>query len=255
MLKKLPLLFLVISTTIAQAQDYVITLRNDTVRGTVDVYSYGPVDRLEVRNGKKKTQFTVMEIREASIGGTIYKGVKGNDGIRIMKLIKPGYVSQYRARTPNSITYDVPYLVKMDGNAIEIPNISFKKMMASFMSDCPAVKSKIESGVYSKKDLEILVNDYNNCIISQTKALLQEPPVSATDPVLVAIDSLKEKISKDNNLKSGKDAIDVLTDISGKVKNKQPVPNYLSEGLKSILKDSPEYQKDLDNLFTLIQKR
>ncbi len=236
-----------------QAQDYVVTPKNDTIQGKADILTYDIYDRVEVKEGKKKVHFTAMQVKALVIKNEIYHTVRIEKGYRFLKLTSPGYVSRYLAQSTSG-AYDIEYLVRRDGSAIQVPNFSFKKVMGNFLSDCSTIQKKIEKDELNRKKLDQLLREYNLCIENQTQtAVLTTPIVSAEDPLLIAIISLRSKLEMNPGFPSKKDALDLLGDLSGKVRNKQPVPNYLSEGLKDYLKDIPAYQADLDNIISLLK--
>ena len=51
-----------------------------------------------------------------------------------------------------------------------------------------------------------------------------------------------------------KDAQDILKDIQSKVMKNESVPNYLIDGLKSSLANTPSLAKDVDVFITLLKK-
>jgi len=67
-------------------------------------------------------------------------------------------------------SYEVSeYYVLREGETLAMPLItariskSFKHRASNFFSDCPVLVSKIQDRTYRKKDIEKVVQDYNNC--------------------------------------------------------------------------------------------
>ena len=178
----------------------------------------------------------------------------------MMKLITRGHLSLYKGRRSNqygnNYGYDVQYLVKRDGSVLEEPNIGFRKLMIRFLDDCKSLEEKIEKENLVKKDIDRIITLYNDCIERQTRqTLIETPPsVDPSDPALVALGELKSKLEASQPA-TQKDAVDILNDMSNKVKSHQAVPNYLIESLKGILKDSPEYQSDVEKVTSLLAKK
>ncbi|HRI80624.1 MAG TPA: hypothetical protein PLR06_13920 [Cyclobacteriaceae bacterium] len=256
MMKKFLILVSLFFARSIQGQDLVVTVKNDTLRGTARILSYDFIDRIEIQANaeKKKTSLTAVQVRAVVIKQEVFNPVKTDKGYKMMKLVEGGYVSKYLARS-SSNSFDTDYLVLNNGQATEIPNISFKRIMEEFLKDCSSIKKIIETNDYKRKDLDEILKQYNQCIENQTHNIQpQASVVSNQDPLVVTLSELENKISKDNELPSRKDALDVVQDISTKVKNGQKVPNYLIEGLKDFLKDSPAYQSDLENLTALLKK-
>ena len=257
-MKKSLSIILFLGSWVAQAQDYVVTLKNDTLKGVAKISDYDVIDRIDLMDQKKKNHFTAIQVRTLFMNREIFNPIRTDDGYRMMKLAKAGYLSLYKGRRPNSSAsdpsnYDVSYLIKRGGSVIELPNLTFKKAMIDFLKDCNIMKEKIEKENLGKKDLDQIITDYNNCIENQTHPT-PIALVSSSDPTLIALGKLKTKLEA-SQLSSKKDAVDILNDMSDKVRGNQPVPNYLMEGLKGLLKDAPEYQSDLEKILSLLTKK
>ena len=85
--------------------------------------------------------------------GEVFQPVKGPYGYTFMKLVKSGYLSLLSFQPENQSSYDGMWLLKKDGDGIEVPNLTFEKGMKKFLSDCPALVKKIDNDVYNKKRL------------------------------------------------------------------------------------------------------
>ena len=259
-MKRAPLIILFLCSWLVQAQDYVVTAKNDTLIGIATIYDYDIIDRVELVKDQKKNNFTAIQVKGVFMKGEMYHPIRTENGYRMMKLIRYGHLSLYKGRRSNqygnSYGYDVQYLVKRDGNVLEEPNIGFKKLMIRFLDDCKSLEDKMTKENLAKKDIDRIITLYNACIESQTwQKLVETPPsVDPSDPALVALGELKSKLEA-SQLATQKDAIDILNDMSNKVKSHQAVPNYLIESLKGILKDSPEYQSDVEKVTSLLAKK
>lgn len=226
-------------------QDYAVTLRGDTLRGEVRILTYDMMDRVQVITLKGKESFTAVQIRMVSIEGKTYQPVKIDTNIRMMQLLTPGFLSLYGFRMNNQMTYDGRYLVKLGGRSMELPNLTFKKTMAAFLEECPAVVEKISSGTWTKKHLDSILVSYNACVAE--RSIPAKP-----NEGLVKLNALKQKIEA-SDLANKKDALDIVSDLSQKVGKKESVPNYLIEGLKSYLNGKPELAADLDEVLKIIK--
>jgi len=238
--------------------DYVITLKSDTVKGDVRILSYDQVDRVQVANKGKKEFFTALEVLIVRIGGESYKSVKIDNSIRLMKILKSGYLSLYGFKLPNQSGYDGRYLVKLDGTSMEMPNLGFKKVLSGFLDECNAVSERIKKGELGKSKIEEIIDLYNECL-SQSKAVVAvapEPLTSETsDKAMLkeAIQALMTRI-QEQDFSTREDALDILRDIQSKVNRDENVPNYLLDGLRSTLKDQAALADDLDKLISLFKK-
>jgi len=246
------LVVLMILTASAQAQTgYVITSKADTLYGKVRIMSYDQLDRVQLEVDKKKQTFSALQVLTVSIDSQIYKPVQYEKKIFLMKLLKSGYLSLYAFQIETQTSYDGRFLVKLDGKSLELPNLTFKKSMENFLEDCKPTAAKIKSGELTKKDIDKIIDDYNDCMKNQglNPPLVVEP----SNETLQTIESLIKKIDAEE-FPSKKDALDLLRDIQGKVSKNEPVPNYLSEGLKSYLSAVPTLTEDLNKLLALLQK-
>lgn len=242
---------LVVST--ALAQDYVVTLKGDTLKGTVRLLSFGKLDQVEVKGEGKKKLLTALEARTVFHRNETYHTVPlEGDGLRYMKLIKGGYLSLYRFRMPSQVTFDGVYLYKRTGKGIELPNLTFKKAVADFLEDCELVRNKIKEGTLGKRDIEAIVVEYNRCLDtkSETPVVIAE---EKTDKVIF-MDSLINRLESAEDFATRKDAIDILKDIRNKSSRNENIANYLIEGLKSNLAGQSAFAEDLEKVIASLQK-
>jgi len=251
MVRTLAALMLIAISANAQT-NYVITSKADTLYGKVRILSYDQLDRVQVEAGKKKEIFTALQVLSVSIDSQVYKPVQYEKKIYLMKQVKSGYLSLYAFRMENQSSYDGRFLVKLDGSTLEVPNITFKKWMENFLEDCKSTAEKIKSGELTKKDIEKIIDDYNDCMKNQG-SITPAPVVETGNDTLQMIESLRKKIEAEE-FPSKKDALDLLRDIQGKVSKNESVPNYLTEGLKSYLSSVPALTEDLNKLLGLLQK-
>lgn len=225
---------------LGNAQDYVVTLKGDTVRGTIRIFSFGPEKKVQVvTSDKKKNTFPIFQVRSFVKDDENYSPVKGPDGYAFMKVLKEGYLTLYAFQRQNQVNYDGQYLLKKDGSGIEVPNLTFKKTIVKYLSECSDVTAKIENGDLSKTDIEKIVEEYNACISANsarfTNSLTRQKEQSRK---ISAWDVLEEKVSAKTDFEGKTDALDMITEIKNKIKKQERVPNFMIEGLKSSLKDS-----------------
>ena len=221
----------------ADAQDYVVTSKGDTLMGEVKPLFYGVDKKVQLnQEGKKKVVYPMFQVRSFLYKGELYQPVKGPDGYTFMKLQKSGYLSLYSYQLPNQVTFDGQYLLKLDGKGTEVPNISFKKAMEKFLSDCPSVAGKIDNGDFSKRDLHKIIDEYNACINANTvdhgKVIAEQ---QINQEVIGVWDVLEGKVKAEPDFEGKSNALDMIAEIKGKVARSEKVPNFLVEGLKSTL--------------------
>ncbi|HLZ16092.1 MAG TPA: hypothetical protein VKQ08_03595 [Cyclobacteriaceae bacterium] len=235
--------------------NYVVTAKGDTLRGELKLFSYDLIDRIQVTDLSKRATYSALQIRSINMDGATYRPERNENAIRFMKVLKDGFLSYY-AFTSSQNMWDGRYLKKKDGTGIEVPNLGFKKILARFLGDCKEISDRIDRGEFSKKDVEQIVDLYNVCLQAKTEALVRNPkPVSVVVDIdkALAVKNLVTKVEAENFL-TKKDALDVLRDIQSKVSKNEAIPNYLIEGLKSYLADTPTLTNDLDALVALLKK-
>lgn len=237
----------------SSAQDFLVTTKGDTLFGTLKVL-YGPDKKVQVvQKGKSKTTFPMFQVSHFNQEGETFKPVKGPAGYAFMKLIKSGYLSLYFFQLENQTTYDGMFLVKKDGQSLEVPNLNFKKMLKGFMSDCPDIAVKIDQGEYPKKDLERLIDDYNACIENKSVSLQKATAATAEQTKKInSWDVLEEKVKAQPEFEGKTNALEMITEIKSKISKGEKVPNFLLEGLKSSL-PQPELQEYLQNALAEIK--
>jgi hypothetical protein len=249
---RLHLVVLITMAGYAQAQDYVVTLKGDTLRGATKILTYNKLDKVEIRVDGKKKVFSALEARTVASKNALYHTVQlPGTGIMYMKLLRKGYLSLYGFRLPNQVAYDGLYLRKLDGQSMEVPNLTFKKSMSEFLSDCESLKEKLKSGEYGKRDLEKIVDAYNECRETQPKKPVE--PVAVVDDKIQYMDELLKKL-EGSDFATQKDAVDILKDIRNKSAKGETIPNYLLEGFKSSVAGQSGLAEDLQKLISLLQK-
>lgn len=230
---------LALSAHLADAQDYVLTARGDSLTGDVRPMLYGPEQKVQlVSEDREKTTFSIFQVREFSSDGEIYHPVRGEKGYQFMKLVKPGYLALYAYQMENQTRFDGLYLKKLDGESLVVPNLGFKKYMARFLEDCPAVVTQIEEGDLGKKDVPDIVDVYNACVQARTA---DHDRIIATreqqSTKISAWSTLEEKI-REKDFTEKKDALEMVAEIRKKIQRQESIPNFLLEGLKNSLRST-----------------
>lgn len=226
--------------------DYLITNRGDSITGEFKLLFYGPEKKVQVKNENKKV-YSILETRYFSYKDELYYPIKSPYGYQFMKMVVPGYASLYTFQQPNQSSYDGLFIAKADGQSMEVPNLSFKKNMTKFFDDCGDVSARIESGELSKKNLEEIIALYNTCIEGKTKTLAKERTKQREAAVIVnSWDALAGKIKATPEFEGQTNALEMINDIKGKVSRNEKVPNYVKEGLKSILSSQEDIKDSLE---------
>lgn len=233
----------------SHAQDYVVPLRGDTIYGSVRPTGTGAGQRVLVtpEEGKKQS-FGVVEVRQFKFKDEVYRPVKGLDGYTFMKLLRDGYLALYAFQPPNQSSYDGRFLLRKDGSGMEVPNLTFKKSLSKFLGDCPAVIAKVEAGELNKRDLEAIVDEYNNCVTKNTTNVAVE--IQKLNP----LDALEQKVKGKEEFAGRSDALDMIAEIKKKVQAREKVPNFMLEGLKNALSSQTDLTTELDTALKELTK-
>jgi hypothetical protein len=227
--------------------DQVVTIKGETLTGTLKPLAFGPDKKIQVTDAdKKKTTVPLLQVKYYTFKGDTYRPVKGPQGYTFMKVLKDGYATLYAFQMENQTSYDGRFLVKKDGESTEIPNLSFKKIMTRFLDDCEEVSAKVDNGVLSKKDIDQIIDEYNQCIEQRTAA--REKAVATRVEAVKKIstwDVLEEKVKGYPAFEGKESALEMITEIKNKIARGEKVPNFLTSGLKSSLT-----QQDLQEALT-----
>jgi len=235
--------------SIASAQvDYVVTVKGDTIHGKIKYLNFGAEKSVQITlSDKKKKVYPILQTKAFQLDSVIYNPVRTPQGYTYMKLLKGGYLSLYAFQIENQSTWDGRFLVKKDGSSKEVPNIGFKKILSQFLSECPSVVSKIESGELSKTKINEIIDAYNACIQTNTTNQNKAEVVSQEKTEKVNHwTELETAIKNGNEFESRADALDMIAEVKSKISRGEKVPKFISEGLKGLLNDQPAYTELLN---------
>jgi hypothetical protein len=234
-------------------QDYIVTMKGDTLRGEARIQSYDLMDRVQHVNGRKKTTYTAVQVRQLSMNSELYAPVKLDNAIRMMKVIRSGFLSLYSFRYPNQMSYDGRLLVKMGTTSQEVPNIGFKRFIGSLVEDCPEVAEKVDAGEFTRNNVEELVDTYNKCVAANQERRFESVTEKKSNPTIDFAEELRTRVNA-SDLTTKTEVNDLLNSITEKVKRNEPVPVYMKEGLKGYLSQREDFKADADQLILLLDK-
>jgi hypothetical protein len=231
----------------AYAQDYVLSIKGDSLPGNVKAFNYGSEKKVQITGSdKKKTTIPLFQVKSFYIDGVKFVPAKGPTGYVFMKVVKEGYLSLLSFQIENQTSYDGRFLLKKDGQGVEVPNLTFKKTLRTFLRDCETVSTRIESGEFSRNDLETVIDEYNRCItgkqIEVTKEITQRREQTAK---LNPWEALELKVKNASSLEGKDNALEMITEIKGKISRAEKVPNFMVDGLRNIL-NTPDLQPELE---------
>jgi hypothetical protein len=247
------ILFMLVYQCSQAQEDYLVTTRGDTVRGELKLLFYGPEKKIQVKSESGKELYSILNTKTFFYGGDYYRPAKSPDGYVFMKIIKSGYLSILAFQVEKASTYDGRFLLKADGQGLEVPNLGFKKQVAKFLGDCESVSYKLENDVYGKKDLEKIVDEYNACIEGKsaqtTQAITREKDAGVKSNTW---DTLIEKINQHPDFEGKSTALEMATDIKSRVQRGEKVPNFVIDGLKKTLDEQSELKPVLEQALSEI---
>jgi hypothetical protein len=243
------LLLLTLLSVTAHAQDYLVTNKGDTLRGSITLQLNGKIETAVVK-GEKRTSVSAINTRVVLLDGKTYKPVQFNSNVQFMQVLVDGYLSLYGFQPPNIMAYDGRLLRKRDGKQIEVPSLGFKKQMSSFLSDYETLVSKIQEGELGQKDLQDIIKQYNDFISGNSGTPMPvESKLQSTQEItkLDLLKALRSEVEK-SDIASRQDALDILTDWQEKMQNGKPVMPYMLKTLKSALSSREDLLTKLDEM-------
>jgi hypothetical protein len=224
----------------AGAQDFLITTRGDSVAGETRLLMHSSEKKVVITDTeKKKTTYSIFQIRKFSSRNEMYVPVRTTTGYTFMKVVKPGYLSLLNYQLENQVVFQGEYLLRQDGQGMEVPNLAFKKNIAKFLADCPEVVQRIEAGELGKSKIELIVDEYNTCVAKRTAQQMQASvEQTAVQDKLSVWNSLESKIKAKEEFAGKQDALEMVAEIKSKINRNEKVPGFIIEGLRSSLAEA-----------------
>jgi hypothetical protein len=224
-----------------RAQDAVITTAADTLFGEVKLLGYLKPPKVQIAEKTLKTEkgkkrvLAISEVKRFIMAQETYDPVQGPDGIVFMKLEEEGYLSLYAYQPEGQLLYDAHLLVKKDGSRMPVPSMNFRNAMRSFLSECPDVVMKIEDKTYSRDDLPVIISEYNKCMRQHGEDRRRAIAYREFYARKVAPwDTLQSRVER-LQFEEGKDVLEMINDVKGKLKRSEPVPKFLVNSLRENL--------------------
>lgn len=241
------LLILLLMYHCSAAQDFLVTVTGDTVRGDVRPLLFGLDKKVQVRTDNDKEIYSLFQTRFYSVDNVSYYPVKAPYGYTFMELVKSGYLSMFRFQPENSSIFSATYLKKADGTGIELPNLGFKKQMTEFLADCEEISARVESGELKKSDIDEIVDGYNACIQKRTANVKQdiEQHFEAKSTLSVWED-LEQAVRTGDDFENRGTVLEMISDVRNRINRKEKVPNFILEGLQSALDGKPDLAERLN---------
>lgn len=217
--------------------DYLVLTKGDTLYGKVTHLNYGKEQKVQlIDSDDKKTVYSMLQVKGFQLKNESYHLIKMYDLYAYMKPETIGYLSLYSFQRENQVTWDGKFLFKVDGQGIEVPNLAFKKKMASFISECPELSEEVDAGTLSRKDLDEIISKFNECIDKRTSTLTHTPSVTQiSNEELEAWNTLESNVRSTENLESKESILEMIAEVRSKTKRGEKIPNFIIDGLKKSL--------------------
>lgn len=248
-------LILALFTTLAIAQsDEVYLTSGDTLKGKVDILLPSDFfEEIQVKTEDNKRRLKSFQMLGFKTNDQKYKVIKFGDKYRIMEELISGYLGLYRFRTENSYDFGSRFLYKATNEGIEVPNITFKKTVANFLSECPSVQTGVRDKTYKNSNIEDMVAAFNACLNDKPQSSStenEEKVVLKVSKELDLIQSISKKLNKEG---INDDLSTLLKDLESKISRGEKVPGYLVSALRENTQDYKSVSKDVKALLDLLK--
>lgn len=249
------LLFLIILgiSTNAVSQDFVVTAKGDTLKGKVKLLVHAFDHRVQIQSAdKQKTTLPILQVKTVFTENERFDPVKFNNKYSFMKLLKEGYLSLYGFQLEKQLTYDGRYLLKKDGQGMEVPNFGFKKNMSSFLSECETLSAAIDNGDHKRSDLDKIIDEFNACIEKNTTIALSTTVVPLNTTKLSVWNDLETNV-KSSSISAKADALEMISDVKVRVSKGEKLPKFLVQGLTTALAENTDLATELEKALKSIE--
>jgi Golgi nucleoside diphosphatase len=144
-------------------------------------------------------------------------------------------------------------LIRADGDYVTFSNMAFKKRVSEFLADCEAVKVNFEDGKYKIKDLDQVLDDYNDCVDVRTKEriIIANNKIATSEEnttKITEVDSLIVSVKASEKLPDQSEVLDMLNDVRQKLSDNEAIPSYLAGALKGALEKEDDLLAQLETI-------
>ncbi len=252
-MRGLTLLLILLGAFTSYAQDQLVTVKGDTLTGKIDIlFPEDLYEEILFENDSEKKRMKAFEFQSLTVDGENYRTIKLRDKYRIMKLEKEGYLSLYLFRVDNNYAFSGLYAYRVDGSGIEVPNMMFKKTMSKFLDGCNSVNLALEEGKFKRKDIEQLVDAYNDCIELNTTEQFAGRQAIMNSNVDTEILTQANAVLKDAQEMGDSDLVSMLNDVIRKLQTGDEVPSYLKKAIEDHVTESHALHQQVTGLLSII---
>ena len=254
------------------AQDYLITTSGDSIAGKMSLgINAAGREYVVMKEGRKKSRHELLRVqRIVTQKDGLIVPLQIDSKYKFGKVISKGYLSHYKYTREGSTEYFTEnFIQKMDGSGLVVTNLGFTNQVSRFLNDCINVSEAVKEKRYTRKNLAELIVAYNDCV--NQKGLVSEAAIEqkaledraqakieqkekdkqqATKDVEALISDFLTLLEYSDKVSGKEDVKAMFSDVAGKIRRKESVPNYLKKGLE----DAIEKDSQLTALLTKILK-
>ncbi|MEM0939124.1 MAG: hypothetical protein AAF600_04050 [Bacteroidota bacterium] len=206
------ILFSIVSISTIAQEDYIVTIRKDTVYGDARIVSVNYPDKVILRKNDGKKEYQSFQVQTINIDGEFYDPIIYQNKRTIARRVIKGSLSYYKIRPPDHYEFYKEILLKENLESTEIPNISFRKMISGFLSECIELQKQINDRIFTKNNIREIVHFYNNdCQPDEPPEQMAQKAETQTDLLDLAV---------------------LVTDIYKKKEAGDPIPHYMIKSLE-----------------------
>lgn len=141
--------------------------------------NYGDVITYKVHQDADESQVGSIYIKSIRIASKYIENINLGKKERLATVILTGKLTLFNyvetqkgeaVKIPNSnggmyapIKVMVHYIIKSNNKYAEVKESSFETDLKNFLSDCPAIISKLENHEYAFADIPVIIEQYNSC--------------------------------------------------------------------------------------------
>jgi len=275
-------LILCCSVVHLDAQDqYIVKLNSDTLRGKLQINPLRDNSTTMFFRHEDGSKENIRPIRISYVyydEETQFRSIPFFNQRIFMQIVKEdrnlSYYHYIHKRDNSIATSKV--LAKPDGEVLELSALAFNKQVSDFLSDCPEVNARLEAREYKYKDLDNLIEDYNNCDIQVVSASSQNRNKSEANTIedanaesaaviaeknqdssqadskkqqkLGQIDAFRKHLMGLDDFDHTRDVLEWLTDVEDRVRLDSEIPNYLWSSLAAMTTGNEPLQQQASEL-------
>lgn len=245
------LVICLISISNLAAQDSLFTTRGEAFYGKVMLYKNRfQQEEVSMKIDKKKRTFRIVEIERYVQEGEAYKSIFALGAYKIGKVISENeYLSQY-LYMPTGYGKRAPFsqiiLIKKNGNYLDLPkSIGFSSSVSQYLDNCPTVSQKVKDRTLGRKDIEVIIAEYNGCMAVKTEVGID------LDTFKGKVTVFRLKLQESAKVNNKKAVRAMLKDFETKYNQQDEIPEYLINGLTEAIKDDLELTSIFKELLAL----